>query len=193
MTNRRDLLRVAALAALPLRAPSASAAFTRPRNSLAIIDGRHPEARAFGARLEWAGAELHVLQDGDVTAVWSTAVRQALARGKSVVSGLTRSPALFVLEQLAWPQRFRVVYQAEHVIRRGAPASHAIVRGSRRPQLGARALARQADAWPRAVADLVLSQHAAMPQAPLGPTDAGLYPARLLDEEFLTSWTLAPL
>jgi hypothetical protein len=178
MTNRREFLQRAALAAAPLAsslpgvaaAPIAAKYPGASRYHAVLVDGRHPEARLFGSVLAARGAAVHDVVEGDVTSLWLSTIGPAWRSAPVAIAGLTRPPVLFCLEQLAWSQGLRVIFHDEHLVT---------------PSQGAHA-------WAGKVADIV-TLHGPTPDARhAGPTSAGLAPAPTRDAQLLTSWIIAP-
>ena len=200
MTDRREFLRYA-MVSVPLATSVAFDAAAGVRSAAGdvpsairhvVVDSRHAECRAFGASLAEAGATVHALADGDATDLWQRTLGPAWSDAPVAVAGLTRAPALFILEQLAWSHGLRVVFHAEHVVSGTAPAAHHILRG---PAAGPSAgqLDRFDSLWPDRIADLVAAF--APPPAATGrpgPTSSGLLPSLPAGSELLTSWIIAP-
>jgi hypothetical protein len=179
MADRRDFLRYAALSAVPLAnglgLAVANAVPARSPIRIVVVDGRHAASLAFGARLAATGAMLHTLNDGDVTDLWLDVLRPAWSQAPQPVAGLTRLPALFVLEQLAWSRGLRVVHHAEHMVPTGG-----------------------GDAFPAASAERIAADAARAGNAGLRrpvplATAAGLHPAVPPGRELLASFLLAPV
>jgi hypothetical protein len=173
MTNRREFLRHAGLAAAPLAGglPDISVARDASKYHAVLIDDRHAEARLFGSILAARGAAVHPVVNGDVTSLWLSTIAPAWRRAPVAIAGLTRPPVLFCLEQLAWSQGLRVIFHTEHVV---TPTQSTRV------------------AWVETMADIV-TLHGATPTARhAGPTSAGLAPAPTHEAQLLTSWIIAP-
>jgi hypothetical protein len=133
LTNRREFLQGAVWAALPVVVgapllPTAARAAVPRTFPMVLIDDRHAEARAFGTALAAWGALVHAVPKGDVTALWRESIGPAWRQAPTVVAGLTRSPALFCLEQLGWELGRRVVFCAEHLVWAGRPVRHKVLR-----------------------------------------------------------------
>jgi hypothetical protein len=106
------------------------------------------------------------------------------------VAGLTRAPALFVLEQLAWSHGLRVVYHAEHVVNGEHGTKHAVLRGAAAGRAASH-LAHRGPLWPSLAADAV-ADHIANPQrGAVGYSGAGLQPVLPEGSVLLTSWVIA--
>lgn len=193
MADRRDFLRYAVVSAVPLATGLPLDGMGAEPGALvriAVIDARHPESLAFGASLAEQGATVHAMADGDVTDLWRNVLEPAWARGREPVAGLTRAPALFVLEQLAWTHGLRVVHHAEHAVGPFVPAVHDIRRGG--GSLTAGQLDRLDSLWPERVAEAVFRRDPRGSPSLPGPTDAGLHPALPAGRELLVSWVIAP-
>jgi hypothetical protein len=197
MTNRREFLRGATWAAVPLVAglPGIAPADGRLASAFhaVLIDDSFPEARAFGANLAARGATVRAMADGDVTSVWQQDIQPAWRRGPVPVAGLTRAPVLFCLEQLAWAQGLRVVFHAEHVVTPSRTVRHAVHRSAGGVlSLEAGELAMRGTRWPELMADVVETHGAQARYRRAGPSCAGLLPDLPPDAELLTSWIIAP-
>ena len=193
MADRREFLRYAMVSAVPLATglslEAAAQSALSPIRRI-VIDARHVECLAFGASLAEEGATIHALPDGDVTNLWLTVIQPLWARTPEPVAGLTRSPALFVLEQLAWPHGLRVVHHAEHAVSPVAPAIHEIHREG--VVLTRGQLDRLDTLWPERVAESIANRRRPLAASRPGPTAAGLAPALPAGRELLTSWVIAP-
>ncbi len=171
MTSRREFLRYATWAAAPLVSslPAMSARQSNANYHAILIDDRHSEARLFGSVLAGRGAAIHTVPEGDVTSLWLASIGPAWRRGPVAIAGVTRPPALFCLEQLAWSQGLRVTFHAEQKVTPTQPAH----------------------TWARNMAAIAL--HGANPRIRhWGPTSAGLAPAPTQDAQLLTAWIIAP-
>jgi hypothetical protein len=51
---------------------------------------------------------------GDMTRFWYDDLYHRWQQGQAAIAGLTAHGALFCLERLAWDQRMRVIFRAEH-------------------------------------------------------------------------------
>ena len=160
MTSRREILKVGlAASALPLAGGAAFAAAAGERQLEAVAlykvlyDTRFPASVAFAARAAEQGHAVHAMQ-GDMTQFWYDDLYHRWRQGPAAIAGLTAYGALFCLEQLAWDQRMRVVFRAEHTLAASGCVAHALE--------GPVALVeRAADAaldrgWAEAMADLAL-------------------------------------
>jgi len=200
MADRREFLQYAMASAVPLGAAvsldaAASARGVAPTNASAIphvvVDARHGESLAFGADLARGGATVHRLADGDATDLWQSTLAPAWRSAPVPVAGLTRAPALFILEQLGWMHGLRVVHHVEHVLMREGRAVHRVLRALD-SALASHALAQPGPAWPAHLAALVARSAPDESASRPGPTAAGLLPTLPPGAQLLTSWIIAP-
>jgi hypothetical protein len=198
MTSRREFLQTAAVVVAPLgvgnfamaAGATSSLAVTAGAPHAVLIEDHFAPARSFGARLAARGATVHAIADGDVTSVWLDELAPAWSRGRVTVAGLTRAPALFVLEQLAWAHGLRVVYHAEHVVNDEHGTEHAVLRGAAAGRAASH-FAHRGLLWPSLAADAV-ADHIANPQrGAVGYSGAGLQPVLPEGSVLLTSWVIA--
>jgi hypothetical protein len=151
-----------------------------------VIDSRHAEARAFGARAGQWGAPLRTIE-GDITDLWAGELDARWQSNPATVAGLTERPALFLLERLAWDRGLRVVFEAEHRPTGGGRV-HKVVRSANaglESELGA-----AGSGWPSVLADQLLtgSRLATRNFRPSGAAMADRH-----DEPMkLYSWIIAP-
>ncbi len=193
MTNRREFLHGATLAAVPLVTglPAVAVAVQRPAPAFhaVLIDDRFAAASAFGARLAARGEAIRVVPGGNLTYLWLNDIDPAWRRAPVPVAGLTRPAVLFCLEQLAWAQGLRVVYHAEHVVSPTGVVQHTVQRCA--ASLDTSSLVMRGPLWPSEVADVVASQGALPRHAPAGPSCSGLAPVLAPGAELLASWMIA--
>ncbi|HEX6997932.1 MAG TPA: hypothetical protein VF322_07285 [Gammaproteobacteria bacterium] len=119
MTNRRTFLQIGlAASAWPIASRAARTAGvgagpdTVPLYKV-VYDTRFPESVAFARRAEALGVATAAI-DGDMTRLWYDDLCHRWRAGPAAIAGLTAHGALFCLERLAWDQRMRVVFRAEH-------------------------------------------------------------------------------
>ena len=195
MTNRREILRAAAVLPLVAGATRFVDATARKSSSLRVlIDERHDAAKIVGARLANRGATLHRLSDGDITQVWLQQIAPAWRRQPVAVAGFTERPALFCLEQFALACGLRVVFHNEHVVHPGGHVEHRLLRGSRAANLSLGNLSRARSLWAAHIADAIEThreQHSARDR--FGRSDSALEPALPAGATLLTSWIIAPV
>jgi hypothetical protein len=122
MTNRRDFLQIGiAATALPLATQAARAAGieigatrTEPLELYKVVyDSRFPESLAFARRAAKLGVPTHAIE-GDMTRFWYDDLYHRWKQGPAAIAGLTAHGPMFCFERLAWDQRMRVVFRAEH-------------------------------------------------------------------------------
>ncbi len=77
-----------------------------------VFDRRFSASRAFGAAAAQNGRRT-LGYVGDITALWFHDLGPGWVRGRAAVAGMTTSPALFCLEQLAKDHRMRVKVRVE--------------------------------------------------------------------------------
>jgi hypothetical protein len=207
MTNRRQFLRIGlAAGALPLAsraalATGAPAASTRTppagaaeQGSVAlykvVYDSRFAESVAFAQRAAALGLPVHGIE-GDITSLWFHELDQRWRRGEQAgspvaVAGLTAHGALFCLERLAWDQRMRVVFRAEHTPTSNGSLEHRL--SGPLAMLDASAAAMTAESWPASMADV-------LPACPKGRTEilSRCIASRISRPgQTLYSWVIAP-
>jgi len=201
MTDRREFLQYAMASAVPLAAGVSLEARASSRHTDAgvtpairhvVIDSRHDESRAFAASFATDRVVVHPLADGDATDFWLRTLAPAWREAPVAVAGLTRPPALFILEQLAWSHGLRVVYHAEHVVTASGTTGHQVLRVPA-DDLTVAQLERFDSSWPDRVAELVARYVPSPGASRPGPTPAGLLPSLPQGGELLTSWIIAPV
>jgi hypothetical protein len=196
MTSRREFIRVGlAASTLPLTASAAwscSASEAEPAVPLykVLYDTRFPASLAFAHRVTERGVPVHAM-DGDMTRFWYDDLYHRWQRGPAAIAGLTAYGALFCLERLAWDQRMRVVFRAEHGLAAAGCIAHEFNGPAR--MLRAAEDAAAEGAWAAAMADVVLA--CPRGRAELGATKAVTRVPSLttLASEPLFSWVMAPV
>ena len=119
MTSRRTFLQIGiAASAWPLATQAArAAALGGPAPSLplykVVYDMRFAASVAFGRRAASLGEQVHAIQ-GDMTRLWYDDIYHRWKQSPVAIAGLTAQGPLFCFERLAWDQRLRVVFRAEH-------------------------------------------------------------------------------
>ncbi|MPT47754.1 MAG: hypothetical protein E2598_04930 [Sphingobium sp.] len=107
--NRRGLLKAGGLASAALGVSGASMSAKAWAASVPAIDLRVIDQRVWPRAADMPqGAPLHLI-DGDVTHLWYDTLYQAWKKPGFVVAGVTKADALFVLEHLAWDNRYKVI------------------------------------------------------------------------------------
>lgn len=116
MTNRRELLQIGlAVSAAPFVGGSAFANEPEPVALYKVLyDARFPAGLEFGRRAAAHGHSV-VAMRGDMTRFWYDDLYHRWRGGQAAIAGLTARGALFCLEQLAWAERMRLVFRAEHL------------------------------------------------------------------------------
>jgi hypothetical protein len=200
MTNRREFLQAAAIAALPLAAGAAGVErpmrYRSPTFRTVLVDERHEETRSFAARMASSREPVRAIPDGDITEIWLREIRPAWQRYPAPVAGLTERPALFCLEQLALASGLRVILHAEHTVHPGGEVEHSVLRGGVAGTvryLSARDLMRAGPQWPGVVAHAVSFPLMLVEPGRPGLSSAALAPALPPGAKLLTSWIIAPV
>lgn len=198
MTSRRDFLHITfAASVLPLAAGAVEgpvpAVSVRDRVDAVplykvLYDTRFPASVAFARRVAAQGVVTQAMA-GDMTQFWYEDLYHRWARGPAAIAGLTGYGALFCLERLAWDQRMRVVFRAEHKAVAGSIA-HDFTGAPEILPVACRAAAEPA--WAAAMADVVMQcpvGRAASATAQTVSADRG---TRVPESEPLFSWVIAP-
>lgn len=196
MASRREFLQmgIAALALpIPAQVPpcAASAENGESRTPIykMVFDERFTASRAFAEEAKRLGLPVHPIQ-GDMTDLWYHDLYARWKQGPAAIAGMTAHGAIFCLERLAWDQRMRVVFRADHRFLPGGSIEHALS--------GPTSMLRQAvrlsheTHWAQQMAGLVTRCPATRLQASLanviGPTVK-----HADDPEHLISWLIAPV
>jgi len=132
MTSRREFLQIGVAAStLPLCAGAQALAPLADGDGgvdavplyKVLYDVRFPASVTFARRAaEWGVATQAMA--GDMTRFWYDDLYHRWAQGPAAIAGLTAHGALFCLERLAWDQRMRVVFRAEHKVDALGPVAH---------------------------------------------------------------------
>jgi hypothetical protein len=198
MASRREFLQmgVAALA-LPISShaalsPAASLADGKPSTTplyKMIFDQRFPSSCTFREEAERLGVPVHGIK-GDMTDLWYHDLYARWKQGPAAIAGMTAHGAIFCLERLAWDQRMRVVFRADHRYLNDGSIEHALS-GPTVLLREAAGLSNQTN-WASEMASLLTRCPAIRPQSSLanviGPT------VRHSDDpEHLISWLIAPM
>jgi hypothetical protein len=204
MASRREFLQ-AGLASLALPI-SAHAAFSSgivplPGEPVStplykvVYDERFAASRAFASEARSLGAAVHGIE-GDITDLWFNDLYTRWIQGPAAIAGLTTHGPLFCLERLAWDQRMRVVFRAEHTYSSKGHIEHALAIPESMAR-GAAALSDRGSDWAIWMANLVTR----CPDA-LSPSQAQALKAKIVvplgesaDDapEVLISWVIAPV
>jgi len=197
MANRREFLHMG-IAALTL--PIAVRAGIAPAISTAsepgsvqlykvVFDERYPASRAFAAEVEKLGAEVHGMK-GDITDFWYHDLHARWKQGPAAIAGLTAHGPIFCLERLAWDQRMRVVFRADHRYQSDGTIEHALSGPSNMLRQAAELNASNKD-WTSSMARLVTRCPSIRPQN--SQTNIVASAAKHADDpEHLISWIIAP-
>lgn len=205
MTNRRDFLQAATLAAGGLAASGQAAPVARmlqpdaahsrstsPLHAVLVEQGS-PQALAFGTRLaERGSAPVLPVPHGDITSLWLSQIGPAWRRHPVALAGLTSRPALFCLEQLSVLTGLRVLFHAEHLVLPGGQVRHQLLRGAHIAGLEPASLRRMGPLWPGRLADAIAMHRASGVLERLGPSAAALEPPMPEGARLLVSWIIAP-
>jgi hypothetical protein len=157
MTSRREFLKVGvAASALPWAAYAGVVDISASAHSVplykVVYDARFSAGVEFAQRASALGHAVHAI-DGDMTRFWYDDLYHRWQRGAAAIAGLTARGALFCLEQLAWDQRMRVVFRAEHSISPDGCVAH---RFEGAPALLSSAIAAASEpGWAAAMAGIV--------------------------------------
>jgi hypothetical protein len=197
MASRREFLQIG-VAALTL--PIAAGGSLSSPTSLSdgepsiplykmVFDERFAASRAFAEEGGRLGVSAHGIK-GDMTALWYRDLYARWKEGPAAIAGMTAHGAIFCLERLAWDQRMRVVFRADHRLLPDGSIEHALS--------GPTSMLRQAVTlssethWAEEMAGIVTRCPANRPQSSLanviGPTVK-----RADDPEHLISWLIAPV
>jgi hypothetical protein len=186
-TSRRRFLQAGAAAStvpLAARAGLAAAPILEPP-AACIVEAGCSEALEFGAHFRRNGVALHEIRD-DVTPVWYRHLDQRWRARPLIVAGLTRRPALFCLEQLAWQHGMRVMHHAVH---QADGERHELLSESQVP--AASDLYAAGSSWPTELAAALLTRREAHRNP--GPSSAYQPTFRDRPEMPLHSWVIAPV
>jgi len=198
MASRREFLQmgVAALA-LPISShaslsPAASPADGEPSTTplyKMVFDERFGSSRVFAEEAQRLGISIHGIQ-GDMTDLWYHDLYARWKQGPAAIAGMTAHGAIFCLERLAWDQRMRVIFRADHRYLADGSIEHAL--SGPTPMLRQAAEWSKETNWASEMAGLITRCPSGRPQLSLanviGPT------VRQADDpEHLISWLIAPL
>jgi hypothetical protein len=152
-----------------------------------VYDTRFAAGMEFAQRASSRGLAVQAI-NGDMTRFWYDDLYYRWRRGPAAIAGLTARGALFCLEQLAWDQRMRVVFRAEHSFGGDGCIAHRF-EGSA-PVLRAAVDAVAQPSWAAAMADIVGQCPLARPErATAGAMTTHGSPTA----EPLFSWVIAPV
>jgi hypothetical protein len=197
MASRREFLQmgVAALT-LPIAAGgslSSSISLSNGESSIPlykmVFDERFAASRAFAKEAERWGVPIHGIK-GDMTDLWYHDLYARWKEGPVAIAGMTAHGAIFCLERLAWDQRMRVVFRADHRFLHDGSIEHAL---SGPASMLRRAVMLSSERnWAEEIAGIVTRCPASRPQPSLanviGPTVK-----HADDPDHLISWLIAPV
>jgi hypothetical protein len=163
MTNRREFLQIGiAASAWPLATQAAKAAEAAGAGLQSaeavplykvVYDLRFADSLAFAQRVAALGIATHAIE-GDMTRFWFDDLHHRWQRGPAAIAGLTAHGALFCLERLAWDQRMRVVFRAEHKLGATGCVEHGVSGPATLVRHAETRLSGEPD-WSSSMADLV--------------------------------------
>ncbi len=133
MASRREFLQIGVAAlALPISArgisPTIAGLAGEPARVplyKAVFDERFPASRGFGEEAKSLGVPIHGMK-GDITDFWFHDLYSRWKQGPAAIAGLTAHGPIFCLERIAWDQRMRVVFRADHRYREDGMIEHAL-------------------------------------------------------------------
>lgn len=197
MASRREFLQmgVAALT-LPISAHGSLSSATSPlvaESSISlyklVYDERFPSSRTFVQEGERLGAPVHGIK-GDITDLWYHDLYARWKEGPAVIAGMTAHGAIFCLERLAWEQRMRVIFRADHRFLPDGSMEHALSGPNSMLRQAAR-LSTETD-WAERMAGIITRCPAARSQSTL-TNIIGPAAKHADDPEHLISWLIAPV
>ena len=133
MASRREFLQIGVAAlALPISARGISPAIAGLAGESArvplykvVFDERFPASRKFADEAKSLGVPIHGMK-GDITDLWFHDLYARWKHGPAAIAGLTAHGPIFCLERIAWDQRMRVVFRADHRYREDGTIEHAL-------------------------------------------------------------------
>lgn len=154
-----------------------------------VFDERFPSSREFADEAERLGISTYGIK-GDMTDLWYHDLYARWKKQPVAIAGMTAHGAIFCLERLAWDQRMRVVFRADHRFRAGGSIEHALS-GPTSMLRRAATLSNETN-WATEMANLVTRCPENRSQSSLanviGPTEK-----HADDPEHLISWLIAPI
>lgn len=197
MASRREFLQmgVAALT-LPIAAHGSvsSASLLSDRESSVsvykmIFDERFPSSRAFRDEAQRLGLAVHGIK-ADMTDLWYHDLYARWKEGPAAIAGMTAHGAIFCLERLAWDERMRVIFRADHRFLPDGSVEHALSGPNQMLRQAAR-LNAETD-WAAKMAGIVTRCPASRSQSSLTNV-IGPATKHADDPEHLISWLIAPV
>jgi len=198
MASRREFLQIGVAAlALPISAragvlPAISPWADEARVPLykVVFDERFPASRKFGGEAKTLGAAVHGIK-GDITDFWFHDLYARWKQGPAAIAGLTAHGPIFCLERIAWDQRMRVVFRADHRYREDGTIEHALS-GPESMLHEAASLRSEGTDWTSRMASLVTRCPASRFQ--ISQTNIVASTVKHADDpDHLISWVIAPV
>ena len=198
MASRREFLQIGVAAlALPISGRGISPAIAELAGEPArvplykvVFDERFPASRKFAGEAKSLGLAVQGMK-GDITDFWFNDLYFRWKQGPAAIAGLTAHGPIFCLERLAWDQRMRVVFRADHRYREDGTIEHALS--------GADSMLREAAAlntdgadWTSRMASLVTRCPASRSQGSQANVIASTV-KHADDPDHLISWVIAPV
>jgi hypothetical protein len=153
-----------------------------------VYDTRFAAGVEFARRASARGLSVHAI-DGDMTRFWYDDLYHRWRQGPAAIAGLTAYGALFCLEQLAWDQRMRVVFRAEHSVADAGCIAHRFEGPA--VLLPAAVEATSGPDWAAAMADVVERCPRGRPERATASAVTPVSTSRFAESLF--SWVIAPV
>ncbi len=198
MASRREFLQIGVAAlALPISARGISPAIAGLAGEPArvplykiVFDERFPASRGFAEEAKSLGVPIHGMK-GDITDFWYHDLYARWKQGPAAIAGLTAHGPIFCLERIAWDQRMRVVFCADHRYREDGTIEHALS-GPESMLRDAASLHNAGADWARRMASLVTQCPISRPQ--ISQTNIMASTGKYADDpDHLISWVIAPV
>ncbi len=198
MASRREFLQIGVAAlALPISARGISPAIAELAGEPARVplykvafDERFPASRGFAEEAKSLGVPIHGMK-GDITDFWYHDLYARWKQGPAAIAGLTAHGPIFCLERLAWDQRMRVVFRADHRYREDGTIEHALS-GPESMLHEAASLRNEGTNWSSRMAALVTRCPADRSQSSQANVIASTV-KHADDPDHLISWVIAPI
>jgi hypothetical protein len=199
MASRREFLQIGVAAlALPISArggisPAISALTSEPESVplyKVVFDERFPASRRFAEEAKRLGAPVHGTK-GDITDLWFNDLYARWKQGPAAIAGLTAHGPIFCLERIAWDQRMRVVFRADHRYRDDGSIEH-VLSGPESMLREAARLKGEGAEWTSRMASLVTR----CPESRSQTSQANVVATTVKhtdDPDHLISWVIAPI
>ncbi len=198
MASRREFLQIGVAAlALPISGRGISPAFAGLAGEPArvplykvVFDERFPASRKFADEAKSLGVATHGMK-GDITDLWFHDLYARWKQGPAAIAGLTAHGPIFCLERIAWDQRMRVVFRADHRYREDGTIEHALS-GPESMLHDAASLRNDGTNWTSRMAALVTRCPADRSQSSQANVIASTG-KHADDPDHLISWVIAPV